>query len=85
VQLKQRVDLKLTFQYKAARFAQRRLKRGPQKVVKYCKNKKVSRKKTLKQEKKSDKVAMQLKARGDLLGLGFDWFNVQFHSILVSV
>jgi len=26
-------------------------------------------------EKKSDKVATQLKARGDLIGLGFDWFN----------
>jgi len=26
-------------------------------------------------EKKSDKVASQLKARGDLIGLGFDWFN----------
>jgi len=25
--------------------------------------------------KKSDKVATQLKARGDLVGLGFDWFN----------
>ena len=25
--------------------------------------------------KKSDKVATQLKARGDLIGLGFDWFN----------
>ena len=25
--------------------------------------------------KKSDKVAMQLKARGDLIGLGFDWFS----------
>jgi len=25
--------------------------------------------------KKSDKVATQLKARGDLLGLGFDWFS----------
>jgi len=25
--------------------------------------------------KKSDKVATQLKARGDLIGLGFDWFS----------
>ena len=25
---------------------------------------------------KSDQVATQLKARGDLIGLGFDWFNV---------
>ena len=27
------------------------------------------------QLKKSDKVATQLKARGDLISLGFDWFN----------
>jgi len=30
---------------------------------------------TGKETKKSDKVATQLKARGDLIGLGFDWFN----------
>ena len=33
----QGVDLKLPFEYGAAQFAQRRPKRGPQKVVKYCK------------------------------------------------
>jgi len=27
-------------------------------------------------QKKIDKVGTQLKARGDLIGLGFDWFNV---------
>jgi len=26
-------------------------------------------------QKKTDKVATQLKVRGDLIGLGFDWFN----------
>jgi len=50
VQLKQGVDLKSTFEYEAAQFAQRRSIRGPQKVVKYCKNKKGSRKNTPKQE-----------------------------------
>jgi len=35
VQLKQGVDLKLTFEYEAAQFAQRRPERGSQKVVKW--------------------------------------------------
>jgi len=44
VKLQLGVDLKLPFEYKAAPFAQRRLIRGPQEVVKYWKNKKVSQK-----------------------------------------
>jgi len=45
VQLKQGVDLKLTFEYEAAQIAQG-TKRGPEKVVEHCKNTKVSRKNT---------------------------------------
>ena len=46
MQLEQGVDLKLTFEDEASQFAQRRPIRDPQKVVKYSKNKKVSRQNT---------------------------------------